>query len=182
MYLMQNNLAIRNATIEDAAILCAWWNDGKVMAHAGFPNGIGTTAQRVSDSLKQDNDENRHFILMIDDIPAGEMNYRTVQEGVAEIGIKICDFNRQDKGFGTTFLKMLIQYLFNEMGYQKIILDTNLKNTRAQHVYEKIGFHKVDVKIDSWKDQLGELQSSIDYELSSNEYMGLKNIGLSALL
>ncbi len=170
MYLKQNNLVIRNATVEDAEILCAWWNDGKVMAHAGFPNGIGTTIQRITDSLKHDNDENRLLILEIDRIPVGEMNYRTVNEGVAEIGIKICDFRWQEKGFGTAFMKMLIQYLFNEMGYQKIILDTNMKNTRAQHVYEKIGFRKVAVNVDSWKDQLGELQSSIDYELLKEEY------------
>lgn len=33
------NLAIRITTREDAALLCKWWSDGKVMAHAGFPNG-----------------------------------------------------------------------------------------------------------------------------------------------
>lgn len=34
---------------------------------------------------------------------------------------------------------MLIEELFS-MGYEKIILETNLKNTRAQHVYERLGF------------------------------------------
>ena len=50
-------------------------------------------------------------------------------------------------------------------GYKKIILDTNLNNTRAQHVYEKLGFKKIRVKNNSWKNQLGELQSSVEYEL-----------------
>ena len=45
------------------------------------------------------------------------------------------------------------------------MLDTNLKNERAQHVYEMLGFRKLRVNIDSWEDQLGELQSSVDYEL-----------------
>ena len=61
---------------------------------------------------------------------------------------------------------MLIGYLFDHEGYEKIILDTNVKNTRAQHVYEKLGFKKVRTRIDAWKDQHGELQSSIDYELT----------------
>lgn len=60
---------------------------------------------------------------------------------------------------------MLIGQLF-AMGYQKIVLDTNLANTRAQHVYEKLGFKKVRVNVDAWKDQLGQWQSSVDYELS----------------
>ena len=38
---------------------------------------------------------------------------------------------------------MLIKYLFKEMNYDKIILDTKLNNKRAQHVYEKIGFKQV---------------------------------------
>jgi hypothetical protein len=36
--------------------------------------------------------------------------------------------------------------------------------------YEKIGFRKVRVNIDAWKDQLGELQSSVDYELQKANY------------
>jgi RimJ/RimL family protein N-acetyltransferase len=169
--LTKNKLVIRNATIEDASTLCNWWNDGRVMAHAGFPKGIGTTEQVISDSLKDDTDQNRRLIQEIDGIPIGEMNYRTVTEKVAEIGIKICIFNQQEKGYGSQFLKMLINHLFEQMGYQKIILDTNLKNTRAQHVYEKIGFRKVSINIDSWKNQVGELQSSVDYELTKEDYL-----------
>ena len=43
MKLRNDNLLIRYATKNDAAILCKWWNDGKIMAHAGFPNGINTS-------------------------------------------------------------------------------------------------------------------------------------------
>ena len=40
MILMMNNLTIRSAEAEDAAQLCGWWNDGAVMAHAGFHDGF----------------------------------------------------------------------------------------------------------------------------------------------
>lgn len=172
MYLEHGNVVIRNANAGDASTLCNWWNDGKIMAHAGFPHGIGTTEQAVLELLKADTDDNRRLILEIDGVPAGEMSYRTiaVAESVAEIGIKICHFDQQEKGFGTIFLTMLIRFLFEQMAYRKIILDTNVKNTRAQHVYEKIGFRKVAVRMDSWRNQLGELQSSIDYELTQEEF------------
>lgn len=39
MFLQNNNITIRNATSKDASILCKWWNDGKVMAHAGTLKG-----------------------------------------------------------------------------------------------------------------------------------------------
>ena len=67
----------------------------------------------------------------------------------------------------------LIEELFNR-GANLIFLDTNLKNTRAQHVYEMLGFRKVSVNIDSWKNQLGELQSSVNYELEVNDFCNLK--------
>lgn len=43
MYLHQNELTICDALPADAPLLCRWWNDGKVMEHAGFPQGLGTS-------------------------------------------------------------------------------------------------------------------------------------------
>lgn len=172
MNIRLENLVIRNATSYDAQILCNWWNDGMIMEHAGYPNGLGITTQDIIKDLLKDNDVyHRRLIIEIDSIPVGEMNYRNKGNNIAEIGIKICDFEKQEKGFGTRFLKMLIYCLLYEKGYNKIILDTNVKNKRAQHVYQKIGFQQVGIRIDSWKNQLGELQSSIDYELTKENFI-----------
>ena len=74
-------------------------------------------------------------------------------------------------------LSMLIEELFN-MGYELIFLDTNLKNTRAQYVYELLGFKKIAINENSWKNQLGELlQTSIDYELRPSDFCNAKLIG-----
>lgn len=171
MLLQYKGLVIRNARVEDSEILCCWWNDGKIMAHAGFPNGIGETQEVIMENILSDNDDtHRLLIIEKDSVVIGEMNYRNMGNGVAEIGIKICDFSKQEKGYGKVLLSMLINELFS-MGYKKIILDTNLSNTRAQHVYESLGFQKVRVNYDSWKNQLGELQSSIDYELYENQFI-----------
>jgi len=164
MYLENDNLVVRYATTDDAQILCDWWSNGEVMAHAGFPNGVHTDVNELMDKIKNENDTSRRLIIEIDSNRVGEMSYRT-KDDVSEIGIKICDFFYQEKSYGTKALKMLISYLFNEMKVQKIILDTNLNNTRSQHVYEKIGFIKIAVRINSWENQLGVLQSCVDYEL-----------------
>mgnify|MGYP002565728841 CR=1 FL=1 len=47
------NLTIRQAEVADAKQLAAWWNDGAVMAHAGFPNGLGTTEEEIIERLEQ---------------------------------------------------------------------------------------------------------------------------------
>ena len=89
------------------------------------------------------------------------------------IGIKICESDYQEKGIGRVVLSMLIEEMFR-MGANVIFLDTNLKNTRAQHVYEKLGFRKTAVHYNSWKNQLGEMESSVDYELTADEFCNLK--------
>lgn len=162
------DLSIRQATSDDAQQLVTWWNDGAVMAHAGFPNGMGTTEEEVIAGLDKGQmviEENGRLI--------GECVYRDEGNGVAEIGIKICEADCQNRGNGRIALSMLIHYLFQQ-GVFKVILDTNLENKRAQHVYESLGFRKLGVNIDSWTDQLGNKQSSVDYELEESNFIDFR--------
>ena len=158
------NLAIRPAEIGDAKQIAAWWNDGAVMAHAGFPNGLGTTPEKVIGCMGKG-------LMVIEESGRliGECNYRPADNGVAEIGIKLCETDCQNRGVGRKVLSMLIDWLFRK-GYSKIVLDTNLENKRAQHVYESLGFKKLRVNMDSWQDQLGRPQSSVDYELTKEDF------------
>lgn len=168
MILQNETLTIRQAEAADAKQLAAWWNDGAVMAHAGFPNGLGITEEEVIEELGN----GRTVLLVIEERGRliGECNYRKVSDGAAEIGIKICEADRQNRGVGRKALRMLIRWLFGN-GYSKIVLDTNLTNTRAQHVYESLGFRKVRTNIDAWRDQLGRLQSSVDYALVEKDFV-----------
>ena len=169
------DLLIRDATIDDAEQLCAWWNDGKVMEHAGFPNGLGTTVdtikKQIEDKQTGNSTNNQRHIIIYKSTPIGEMNYRQVDIDTCEIGIKICDFSMQNKGLGKIILSMFISALFSEFGYCKIVLDTDLTNHRAQHVYEKLGFKKIRINENSWRNQLGILQSSVDYELTKDSFV-----------
>ena len=162
------DLLIRNATVEDAEQLCAWWNDGKVMAHAGFPNGLGTTVEEVRKQLEEGFGP---LIIVYKGTPIGEMSGSDAEEDVCEIGIKICDFSMHNKGLGKIALSLFIDALFNEYDYKKVILDTNVKNSHAQHIYEQLGFQKVRTNENAWQDQLGVWQSSIDYELTKDLFV-----------
>ena len=164
MNLQYRSLTIRTAVPSDAAQLTAWWNDGSVMAHAGFPNGLGTTVEKVIAGLG-----NGRLILIENERLIGEACYRKVGEGIAEIGIKICETDCQNHGLGRIILSMLISWLF-EQGFEKIVLDTSLTNKRAQHVYESLGFRKLRINYDSWTDQLGNKQSAVDYELTEDSF------------
>ncbi|MCL2201527.1 MAG: GNAT family N-acetyltransferase [Oscillospiraceae bacterium] len=167
MLIKKDNLTIREAQASDAPQLGIWWRDGAVMAHAGYPNGLAITDEEIAEDLLMDTDETRRrLIAEADGQQIGEMSYRNKGFGKAEIGIKICEVAKQERGYGSRLLKMLIEELFENHGYEKIVLDTNLENRRAQHVYEKLGFRKIGVRHDCFTDQLGKLQSAVDYEMT----------------
>jgi len=172
MFLTKGNITIRNAVQQDAATVCNWWNDGNVMAIAGFPNGLGTTVEKVAAQIAEYTcEKSRLHIMEVDGKPIGELHYRNTGNGVAQIGIKICDTTQQERGYGTTILQMFIDALFTYYGYRKIILDANLKNKRAQHVYEKkLGFTMLQINENAWRDQLGQMQGAIDYELCKENW------------
>lgn len=183
MRLEQGKLCIKNAEQEDCKQLVSWWNDGAVMAHAGFPNGLGTNEKKVQKQIAADSDDTRrHLVIWYDGNRIGEMSYAnlgdsleetgedTIENRTADIGIKICNSTFQEKGLGKIVLSMLIRELFSR-GYTKIVLDTNLKNKRAQHVYERLGFQKVNIRMDAWIDQVGEKQSVVDYELTKEHFV-----------
>ena len=183
MRLEQGKLCIKNAEKEDCKQLVSWWNDGAVMAHAGFPNGLGTNEEKVQKQIAADSDDTRrHLVIWYDGNRIGEMSYAnlgdsleetgedTIENRTADIGIKICNPTFQEKGLGKIVLSMLIRELFSR-GYTKIVLDTNLKNKRAQHVYERLGFQKVNIRMDAWIDQVGEKQSVVDYELTKEHFV-----------
>lgn len=169
MLLTYENLTIRDALPEDAEQLAAWWNNGRVMAHAGFPRGLGTSPLSVLEQLASDKNC-RRLMIEIDGAPAGEMCWRDLGSSVAELGIKICEFSQQNRGYGKKLLSLLIRALFHDLGYTKITLDTNLDNLRAQHVYEALGFQKLRIHENAWTDQLGNPQSSVDYELTEADF------------
>lgn len=171
MFLTYDNLTIRNAEAKDAKTLCRWWNDGAVMAHAGFPLGLGTSVEKIIEQISSDTDyTRRRLVIEIDGEQVGEMSYTILNGDTAEIGIKICEASYQNRGYGKKLLSMLINALFEDLRCKKIVLDTNLKNERAQHVYEELGFRKLRVNTDVWRDQMGELQSSVDYEMTREDF------------
>lgn len=171
MNITYKNITIREARPSDAAQLCLWWNDGEIMAHAGFPKGLGVKPEVIAREIKTQDEKNLRHVIEYEGTLIGEMNYRRVNEEACEIGIKICDSSRQNRGLGKIILSLFISELFNRLGFKKIVLDTDLANLRAQRVYEQLGFEKLRVNQNSWRDQLGRARSSVDYELTEERFI-----------
>ena len=58
----------------------------------------------------------------------------------AELMITIYNPDDRGKGYGTEALQLLLNYGFNQLNLHRIVLFTHEINTRAQRVYEQIGF------------------------------------------
>ncbi len=174
MRIEKDNIVIRSAAIDDAAQLNIWWNDGKVMEIVGFPNGLGESLEDTINNIKGwEGKLSQLCIIEIDGKPVGELNYKINDDNAAYPGWKICDFNYQNKGYGTKIITMLFEFIFTDEAIntrfhiKKIVWDTTFENKRAQHVYEtKIGAKKIGVQEKSWKDQLGIWRSAVDYEIT----------------
>lgn len=171
---MADKLSFRAARPEDAEVLCAWWNDGNVMAHAGFPRGLGTTAQAVRKKILAESDECLcRYLIEYDGAPVGEMSMRNLGGRTCEIGIKLCRAEYQNRGLGKVVLSRLIRFLLDGRGFERIVLETTPENLRARHVYERLGFCELRVNEGSWVDQDGNPRSSVEYELTRETFRDL---------
>ena len=182
MRIEKENIVIRSATVDDAIQLNEWWNDGEVMGHAGFPNGLGESLDDTTENIKsREGKLSQRCMIEIEGKPIGELSYSIKGDGTAYPGWKICDFNYQNQGYGPKIITMLLEFLFidedinSKFPIDRIIGDTMLENKRAQYVYEhKIKARKIGVQENSWQDQLGNWRSFVDYEISREEFFNAR--------
>ncbi len=176
------NICIRPLESGDEEILHRWWNDGEIMAHAGFPHGTLQGIESIREIVRRESAQEALFptskILMLcrrhDMSPIGEVSYggydRHNQR--CEIGIKICDFTAREKGFGTEALALFIDYLFMYLNLNKIELTTMPDNSRAHHVYAKLGFKRSGVMRGHYFDaRSGHFIDSVYMDLLKKEWM-----------
>lgn len=182
MRIEKDNIVIRSANLDDAIQLNKWWNDGEVMEHAGFPEGLGQSLEETIDEIRDwEGKLSQLCMIEIDGKSVGELSYRIKGGGAAYPGWKICDFDYQNKGYGPQIIKLLFEFIFSDeeinskVPIDRIVWDTMLENRRAQYIYEdKIGARKIQIKEDSWQDQLGNWRSSVDYEISKEEFLNAR--------
>lgn len=51
----------------------------------------------------------------------------------------------KNKGYGSAAERLALAYAFENLGMESVLADSVLKNTRSQHVLEKVGFVLIGV-------------------------------------
>ena len=82
------------------------------------------------------------FAIMVGNQIVGECKLKNIdlQNRECSMGIHLQNDAVKEKGYGTQAERMVLQYAFEELGMIAVNADAALKNTRSQHVLEKVGF------------------------------------------
>lgn len=85
------------------------------------------------------------FAIMVGNKIVGECKLKNIdlQKRECSMGIHLQNDAVKEKGYGTQAERLILRYAFEDLGIVAVNADAALKNTRSQHVLEKVGFEYV---------------------------------------
>jgi RimJ/RimL family protein N-acetyltransferase len=129
----------------DAERLFVWINDPEVREHlaARYPFSMRNQHEWV-EAHSTINYGNAYFAVeTIDDSRhIGSIDIRTIdpEHRCGTLGLMIGDRSAWGQGYGTDMVRTACMFGFDEMNLHRIELWLEEPNTRARHVYDKLGF------------------------------------------
>lgn len=150
----ENNILIRNLEEQDKTLLLKWLTDKRVL---NFWEGQSSVFNL--DRIKEDfynKEKVTRTIIEFQNMPIGycqfyklnkddlnEYKYSKTNKTVYGVDQFIGDPNYWGKGIGTTFMKLILEYLTTKKNADVVILDPHTDNLRAIRCYQKVGFKKI---------------------------------------
>lgn len=167
-------MEIRKLQVEDLPIRVEWMNNPSIYKtmHFEIPITLEKTEQWFNNNLGNekrldmvvtDGDEIVAFcgITSIDPVIKKGESYTFVHP------------DKKGKGIGTIARTLLLDYVFGELGLNKVYCFTNEDNFCSSHLSEKLGFKLEGRHRKEYLTQSGELKDRLYYGLLKNEWKGL---------
>ncbi|WP_313340440.1 GNAT family protein [Sedimentibacter sp.] len=131
--------------VEDAEIYVKWLNDFDVT------DGLGTSNRVVSlegerEWISQNSGHNQFAVVRLeDDKLIGNCGIHGLDQSkqCAEVGLFIGDEENRNKGYGQDVLDLLLNYGFNYLNLNNIMLKVFSFNEPAINCYKKVGFKEI---------------------------------------
>mgnify|MGYP002958209376 FL=1 len=124
-----------------------WTNDASIYMdmHLFQPYVYDEAAVNRYFDMKGQDASRRLFAIMLGDKVIGELRRRQRQMCIRDSTLSIHMQNDavKGKGYGTQAERLAVKIAFDELGMAAVNADTIRKNTRSQHVLEKVGFRFV---------------------------------------
>lgn len=130
---------------EDAELVHRWYEDTRIQTLMGDPPmSLARRRARYERAVTQDGDDVFRFVicLLADDRPIGRTDLFELdrQNGSCAFGITIGEPDLWGQGLGTDAVNALVDFAFGQLRMERVWLDTDEHNTRAQAAYAKAGF------------------------------------------
>lgn len=133
--------------VEDAEKYCEWLNDFEVARNLLiFRDQLSLEREKIFlQDMTKNNAQIFGIILQENDQLIGNCSIFKVNHHnrKAEVGIFIGNKNFWGKGYGTEALSLLIDYGFNILNLNNIMLEVFSFNERALKSYKKVGFKEI---------------------------------------
>lgn len=140
---------------EDADLVSAWHADDRVRRPMGdLPMSRARRRQRYEAAVAGDGDDVYRFVIcrLDDDVPIGRTDLFAIDRtnGGCALGIAIGQPAQWGRGLGTDAVNAVIDFAFGELRLERVWLDTDAENHRAQAAYRKAGFTEEGRLRHSW--------------------------------
>lgn len=133
--------------IEDVEIYCKWLNDFSVTDGLGGSSNIITLLGEKNYIENVLNNGKYQFAIVKkeNDILIGNCGFHSINHihQTAEVGIFIGEEENRNKGYGTETLRLLLNYGFNYLNLNNIMLRVISFNEGAISCYKKLGFKEI---------------------------------------
>ncbi|MDQ3717330.1 MAG: GNAT family N-acetyltransferase [Actinomycetota bacterium] len=129
----------------DVELVHHWYEDVRVAALMGDPPmSLAARKARYEESVKAADPDVFRFIicLLVDDRRIGRTDLFDLdrQNGSCAFGITLGEPESWGQGLGTDAVNALVDFAFGQLRMERIWLDTDAHNERAQAAYAKGGF------------------------------------------
>lgn len=161
---------------DDADLVHRWYEDERVRLLMGDPPiSLARRRQRYADSVGEADGVFRFLIcLLADDSPVGRTDIFDLdpRNGSAAFGITIGNPEDWGQGLGTDALSAITDFAFGELRLERLWLDTDAENLRAQAAYRKAGFVQEGRLRHSWFGE-GRYGDEIRMSMLREEWLAL---------
>ncbi len=143
---------------DDLEAVHRWFEDHRIASLMGdLPRSLARRRQVYDAHLAEEGETHAQFVIcrLADDVPVGRMDLFEIdrRHGSACLGITIGDPADWNQGYGTDAVNAVVDLAFGQLRLERVWLDTDVSNARAQAAYTKAGFVREGVLRHSFFEQ-----------------------------
>ena len=143
--LIGHKIYLSPMNIEDAEDYTKWLNDLSVAENLGTSSNMISVSGEKEWISKNSQGDLFAIVKADNDELIGNCGFNAVNQirQCAEVGIFIGDEENRDNGYGSEALSLLIDFGFNHLNLNNIMLKVFSFNNRAIYCYKKVGFTEI---------------------------------------